>query len=87
MQLNDLYPPNSGDRELLSDVWAWRELLQRAIDGSESSDDASVSGLAEYEDLPGAWPPVTAGHQVQMTGRYLLLVHAHQTTICQEVQI
>ena len=54
----------SRDRELLEDVWGWRELLQRAIDGQDTSDDASAAGLAEYEELPGAWPPVTGGYQV-----------------------
>lgn len=64
MQLHAKTAEGSRDRELLEDAWGWRELLQRAIDGCDTSDEASAAGLAEYEELPGAWPPVTGGYQV-----------------------
>ena len=63
MQLHQETAESSRERELLEDAWGWRELLQRAIDGCDTSDDASAAGLAEYEELPGAWPPVTGGYQ------------------------
>lgn len=55
---------NSPERQLLIDTWGWRELLQRGIDGYDTTDDASAAGLAEYEELPGAMPPVSGGYQV-----------------------
>lgn len=56
------------DRDILEDAWGWRELLQRGIDGSDCCDDSLEAGLAEYEDLPGAWPVVTGGYQVHEGG-------------------
>ena len=67
MQLYQRTEPGSRERELLVDAWGWREQQEGGMDGSDCTDDCSTAGLKEYENLPGAWPPVTGGYQVPAT--------------------
>ena len=64
LQLSNKYEADSREAEIVRDAWAWRELLQRGIDGYDATEDGNPEGLSEYEDLPGPWPPVTGGYQV-----------------------
>ena len=39
------------------DAWAWRERLQRAIDGCHHTDDMNAASMAEYHGArPQLWP-------------------------------
>ncbi|GAB4814785.1 hypothetical protein N2152v2_001831 [Parachlorella kessleri] len=49
--------------QLAQQAWRWRELLERAINGSHSSDHISASGLALYDDLEGPFAAIPAGYQ------------------------
>ncbi len=53
------------EEEVFAEAWACRELLQRAIDGPDSSDAACAAGLDEYELLPGPNMPVPGGYSVR----------------------
>lgn len=64
LQLYERMGPGSRDAEIVRDAWHWRELLQRNIDGADHTDDSSVEGLAEYEELPGPWGVIPGGYQV-----------------------
>ena len=46
------------------EAWAWRERLQRAIDGCHTTDEMNVVAEAAYEELPGPNVPPTCGYQV-----------------------
>ena len=50
---------------VFAEAWACRELLQRAIDGPDTSDAACAAGLDEYELLPGPNMPVPGGYSVR----------------------
>ena len=52
------------DLRLARSAWRWRELLQRAMDGSHASHAQSAAGLAAYADLPGPFLPLPCGFQV-----------------------
>ncbi|KAK9844063.1 hypothetical protein WJX81_003289 [Elliptochloris bilobata] len=45
------------------DAWAWRERLQRAIDGCHTTDDMNAASMAEYHELPGPNIPLPCGYQ------------------------
>ncbi len=50
---------------LWAEAWRWRERLQRAIDGCDTTDNLSAAGMAEYYELPGPNVPVTPGYSVR----------------------
>ena len=47
--------------DVARDAWAWRERLQRAIDGCHTTDDMSAASMAEYHGAarprPARLPP------------------------------
>lgn len=45
-------------------AWAWRERLQRAMDGCRATEDMSATGLALYEDFGEVHAPLGCGFQV-----------------------
>lgn len=51
--------------EVFAEVWWWRELMQRLMDGCATTDHMLAAGLSAYEELPGPNVPVTSGYQVQ----------------------
>ena len=51
-------------RALFTDGWAWREQLQRAMDGCHTTDDMSGLSLAQYEEFDGPNIPLPSGYQV-----------------------
>lgn len=51
-------------RALFTDGWAWREQLQRAMDGCHTTDDMSALSLAQYEEFDGPNIPLPSGYQV-----------------------
>ena len=51
-------------KALFTEAWAWREQLQRAMDGCHSTDDMSASSLAHYEEFEGPNIPLPSGYQV-----------------------
>lgn len=51
-------------RALFTDGWAWREQLQRAMDGCYTTDDVSAISLAQYEEFDGPNIPLPSGYQV-----------------------
>ena len=51
--------------QLAQQAWRWRELLERAINGSHGTDHISASGLAMYDDLEGPFAAIPAGYQVR----------------------
>lgn len=53
------------DGQVFAEVWWWRELMQRLMDGCATTDHMLAAGLAAYEELPGPNVPVTSGYQVQ----------------------
>lgn len=59
----------SSDRAkaLFTETWAWREQLQRAMDGCHTTDDMSVLSLAQYEEFEGPNIPLPSGYQVMLT--------------------
>lgn len=54
---------------LFTEGWAWREQLQRAMDGCHTTDDMSARSLAQYEEFEGPNIPLPCGYQVtQLVG-------------------
>ena len=51
-------------RALFTEAWAWREQLQRAMDGCHSTDDMSAQSLAHYDEYDGPNIPLPSGYQV-----------------------
>ncbi|KAK9860346.1 hypothetical protein WJX84_005539 [Apatococcus fuscideae] len=51
------------DGQVFAEVWWWRELMQRLMDGCATTDHMLAAGLAAYEELPGPNVPVTSGYQ------------------------
>lgn len=51
--------------EVFAEVWWWRELMQRLMDGCATTDHMLAAGLSAYEELPGPNVPVTSGYQVR----------------------
>lgn len=68
------FPP--AQRQLAAEVWAWRERLQRSIDGCSTTDDMLAAGLAAYDELDGLNVPVSCGFQVRDIG-FSWLVGCH----------
>ena len=54
-------------KALFTETWAWREQLQRAMDGCHMTDDMSVLSLAQYEEFEGPNIPLPSGYQVMLT--------------------
>ena len=52
------------EKALLQEAWQWRELLQRGIDGCDSTADMSAPCLANYAELPGPNTPLPCGYSV-----------------------
>lgn len=50
-------------KALFTEAWAWREQLQRAMDGCHSTDDMSAYSLAQYEEFEGPNIPLPSGYQ------------------------
>ncbi len=55
-----------GNSEVFAEVWWWRELMQRLMDGCATTGHMLAAGLAAYEELPGPNVPVTSGYQVHL---------------------
>lgn len=53
-------------RALFTEAWAWREQLQRAMDGCHSTDDMSAHSLSEYDEYEGPNIPLPSGYQVPL---------------------
>lgn len=53
-------------RALFTEAWAWREQLQRAMDGCHSTDDMSALSLAHYDEYEGPNIPLPSGYQVPL---------------------
>lgn len=53
-------------RALFTEAWAWREQLQRAMDGCHSTDDMSAQSLAQYDEYEGPNIPLPCGYQVPL---------------------
>ena len=53
-------------RALFTEAWAWREQLQRAMDGCHSTDDMSAQSLAQYDEYEGPNIPLPSGYQVPL---------------------
>ena len=53
-------------RALFTEAWAWREQLQRAMDGCHSTDDMSALSLAQYDEYEGPNIPLPSGYQVPL---------------------
>ena len=51
-------------KALFTEAWAWREQLQRAMDGCRSTDDMSAYSLAHYDEYEGPNIPLPSGYQV-----------------------
>lgn len=51
-------------KALFTEAWAWREQLQRAMDGCHSTDDMSAYSLAHYKEFEGPNIPLPSGYQV-----------------------
>jgi hypothetical protein len=49
-------------------AWHWRELLERAINGSPASSQISAAGLALYDDMEGPFASIPTGYQVGKPG-------------------
>lgn len=53
-----------GQAPLAARAWRWRELLQRAMDGSDSTEEQSAAGLAAYNEMEGGMhAPIPSGFQ------------------------
>ena len=55
---------SSRTKAIFTDAWAWREQLQRAMDGCHTTDDMSARSLAQYEEFEGPNIPLPSGYQV-----------------------
>lgn len=51
-------------RALFTAAWAWREKLQRSMDGCHTTDDMSAISLSQYEEFDGPNVPLPSGYQV-----------------------
>ncbi|KAL0055945.1 hypothetical protein WJX82_006032 [Trebouxia sp. C0006] len=51
-------------KAIFTEAWAWREQLQRAMDGCHTTDDMSANSLAEYGEFEGPNIPLPSGYQV-----------------------
>ena len=56
---------SSRSKAVFTEAWAWREQLQRAMDGCHSTDDMSAYSLAQYEEFEGANIPLPSGYQAR----------------------
>ena len=54
---------SSRSKEIFTEAWAWREHLQRAMDGCHTTDDMSANSLAHYDDFEGPNIPIPSGYQ------------------------
>ncbi len=50
-------------KAIFTEAWAWREQLQRAMDGCHTTDDMSANSLAEYGEFEGPNIPLPSGYQ------------------------
>jgi hypothetical protein len=50
-------------QQLAAESWAWREKLQRSIDGCHTTGHMLAQGLAVYDELDGLNCPVPGGFQ------------------------
>ena len=53
------------EKAILAQAFHWRDLLQRGIDGCDTTADMSPECLALYEELPGPNLPLPCGYSVQ----------------------
>lgn len=51
-------------KAVFMEAWAWREQLQRAMDGCHTTDDMSAHSLAHYDEYDGPNIPLPSGYQV-----------------------
>ena len=63
-QMMEAATEEEGEKLLLEQAFQWREMLQRGIDGCDTSADMSPDCLAKYSELPGPNIPLPCGYSV-----------------------